>query len=136
MYFNPVLSDGEHKFRYISFDNNNNFADTVVHYLTVNPELKILDLKNYPNPMKNETNFIVYLTGNMPPSKSRIRIFTVAGRLIKTIEPPLNIGFNQVFWDGRDEDGDYLANGVYFYKLITEGNNKKESSLQKLVILK
>ncbi len=86
--------------------------------------------------MKNETNFIVYLTGNMPPSKSRIRIFTVAGRLIKTIEPPLNIGFNQVFWDGRDEDGDYLANGVYFYKLITEGNNKKESSLQKLVILK
>ncbi len=48
LYFNPVLSDGEHKFRYISFDNNNNFADTVVHYLTVNPELKILDFEELP----------------------------------------------------------------------------------------
>jgi hypothetical protein len=136
LYFNPVLADGEHKFRYVSYDNNNNYADTVTHYLSVNPELKIMDLKNFPNPMKNQTNFIVNLSGNLPPSMSKIKIFTVAGRLIKTIETPLNIGYNQIFWDGRDADGDYIANGVYFYKLIIEGNSKKETALQKLVVLK
>lgn len=136
LYFNPELSEGEHKFRYISFDQNNNFADTVIHYMTVSPDLKIVDLKNYPNPMKNETSFLINLSGNTPPTSARLKIFTTAGRLIKTIESPLNIGFNQISWDGRDADGDYIANGVYFYKLIIEGNSKKETSLQKLVVLK
>lgn len=136
LYYNPILEDGEHRFDFISFDNNGNYADTSIYYLTVNPDLKIIDLKNFPNPMKNETNFVINLSGNMPPSMSKIKIFTVAGRLIKTIETPLNIGYNQIFWDGRDADGDYIANGVYFYKLIIEGNNKKETSLQKLVVLK
>jgi flagellar hook assembly protein FlgD len=86
--------------------------------------------------MRNETNFLINLSGNMPPSSSKLKIFTVAGRLIKTIDTPLNIGYNQIFWDGRDADGDYIANGVYLYKLIIEGNNKKETSLQKLVVLK
>ncbi len=136
LYFKPQLSDGEHKFRYVSYDKNNNFADTVIHYLSVNPDMKITDLKNFPNPMKTETSFLVNVSGSAPPSNSRIKIFTVAGRLIKTIEYPLNIGFNQIFWDGRDDDGDYIANGVYLYKLIIEGNGKKETSLQKLVVLK
>lgn len=136
LYFNPQLTDGEHKFRYVSYDNSNNYADTIIHYLSVNPDLKIIDLKNFPNPMTTETSFLVNLSGSMPPSKSRIKIYTVAGRLIKTIESPLNIGFNQIFWNGRDEDGDYIANGVYLYKLIIEGNSKKETSLQKLVVLK
>jgi hypothetical protein len=136
LYYNPKLEDGEHRFDFISYDNNGNYADTASYYLIVNPDLKIIDLKNFPNPMKNETNFIVNLSGNMPPSMSKIKIFTVAGRLIKTIETPLNIGYNQIFWDGRDADGDYIANGVYLYKLIIEGNSKRETSLQKLVVLK
>ncbi len=136
LYFKPQLADGEHKFRYVSYDNSNNYADTIIHYLSVNPNLKIIDLKNFPNPMTTETNFLINLSGSMPPSNSRLKIYTIAGRLIKTIESPLNIGFNQIFWDGRDEDGDYIANGVYLYKLIIEGNSKKETSLQKLVVLK
>jgi hypothetical protein len=136
LYYNPNLSDGVHKFDFVSYDNTGNYADSLEYYLTVNPDLKIMDLKNYPNPMRNETNFIINLSGNMPPSSSKLKIFTVAGRLIKTIDTPLNIGYNQIFWDGRDADGDYIANGVYFYKLIIEGNSKKETSLQKLVVLK
>jgi len=136
LYYNPRLEDGEHRFDFISYDNNGNYADTSTYYLTVNPDLKIMDLKNYPNPMRNETNFIINLSGNLPPSNSKLKIFTVAGRLIKTIDAPLNIGYNQISWDGRDADGDYIANGVYLYKLIIEGNSKKETSLQKLVVLK
>lgn len=134
--YKPKLSDGEHKFDYVSFDNSGNYADSVSHLLIVNPNLTIVSLHNFPNPMKNGTTFIFNLTGGSVPTSCKLKIFTVAGRTIKTFDIPANIGINQVFWDGRDNDGDYIANGVYFYKLIVDGDSKRESSIQKLVVLK
>jgi hypothetical protein len=136
LYYNPSLSDGDHTFQFTSIDANGNYSDTVTHLMTVNPELKIADLKNYPNPMKSETYFLINLSGGTPPSGAKLKIFTVAGRVIKTINVNLSIGYNQIYWDGKDADGDYIANGVYLYKLIIDGNNKKETALQKLVVLK
>lgn len=134
--FKPVLADGEHYFTYVAFDKANNYADTIRYMLTVNPLMKIFDLNTYPNPMKNQTNFIFNLSGNTIPNRSKIKIFTVAGRLVKTLNFIANIGYNQIPWDGRDDDGDYMANGVYLYKLIIDGNSGKEASIKKLVILK
>ncbi len=85
--------------------------------------------------MKNETVFMFTLAGDMVYD-CKIKIYTVSGKLIKTLYSPVNIGYNQIFWDGRDDDGDEVANGVYFYKLIVEGMGKKETPIQKLVILK
>ena len=132
--FTPQLQNGINDLNLITFKNN--IYDTVNFVLNVTDEISLKDVYNFPNPMKNETTFSFTLTGNQIPTDSKIKIFTVAGRLIKTLDTPLNIGYNQVFWDGRDGDGDYIANGVYFYKIIVDGNNKKETSLQKLVVLK
>ena len=82
------------------------------------------------------TYFIFDLAGESIPFSSKIKIFSVSGRLIKIITTPVNIGHNQIFWDGRDTDGDALANGVYFYKMILQGVSKTETSINKLVILK
>ena len=38
--------------------------------------------------------------------------------------------------DPRDDDGDALANGVYFYKLIVEGDGKKETPVQRIAVLR
>ena len=86
--------------------------------------------------MKGETSFLFTLTGATNPAGCKIKIYTVSGRLVKTIISPVNIGNNQISWDGRDNEGEYMANGVYFYQLIIEGDTKKESSIKKLVILK
>jgi hypothetical protein len=134
--YKPTLADGLHDFMYVAYDLSNNFSDTIRYFLSVNPDLKIYNLNTYPNPMKNQTNFMFNLSGSNIPNNSRIKIYTVAGRLVKTISFTPNIGYNQIQWDGRDNDGDYMANGVYLYKLIIEGNSKKETSIQKLVILK
>jgi hypothetical protein len=134
--FKPTLADGFHDFMYVSFDKSGNYADTMRYLLTVNPDMKIYDLNTFPNPMKTQTNFIFNLSGSNVPNYCKIKVFTVAGRLVKTITFPANIGYNQIPWDGRDDDGDYMANGVYLYKLILEGNSKKETSIQKLVILR
>jgi hypothetical protein len=134
--YKPKLADGPHDFMFVAYDISGNFADTTRYMLAVNPEMRIFDLNTYPNPMKSQTSFIFNLSGSDIPNYSKIKIFTVAGRLVKTINFPANIGYNQIPWDGRDDDGDYMANGVYLYKLIIEGNSKKETSIQKLVILK
>ena len=134
--YKPTLNEGGHKFDFIAFDNSGNYADTSTYNLTVSPDFKILDINNYPNPMKNQTTFIFNISGGSIPTGCKIKIYTVAGRIVKQINSNANIGYNQVFWDGKDSDGDYMANGVYLYKLIIDGDNKRETSIQKLVILK
>ena len=61
-----------------------------------------------------------------------IKIFTVAGRLIKTIENAAN----PQLWDGRDEDGDEIANGTYFYKVVAKYGGKTKEVYGKLVVIK
>jgi len=47
-----------------------------------------------------------------------IEFFTVGGRLIRVLEDIAGVpGANQVYWDGRDQEGDDLANGVYLYRI-------------------
>lgn len=97
----------------------------------------MLEVYNYPNPFANETYFTFRLS--QIPDEVKIRIYTVAGRLIKEITKKaseLNYDLNKVFWDGKDEDGDTIANGTYLYKMIMKDADKVESVTQKLVIVK
>lgn len=69
----------------------------------------------------------------------QIQIYTISGRLVKTLqEKAITSGFNLrgVYWDGKDDFGDPLANGVYVYRLIYQNEDgKKAEATQKLVIL-
>ncbi len=133
--FYPDLVEGENNIKLLSRRTTETPFDTVKYSVLVSNELFVKDLYNYPNPMKNETVFMFTLAGDMVYD-CKIKIYTVSGKLIKTLYSPVNIGYNQIFWDGRDDDGDEVANGVYFYKLVVEGMGKKETPIQKLVILK
>ncbi len=78
---------------------------------------------NYPNPFAEQTSFSFHLT---QPAEVRIKIYTIAGRLIKTVEPGwASAGFQQLFLDGLDNDGDRIANGVYLYKVFAKNENEK-----------
>ena len=82
----------------------------------------------YPNPFTTQTRFVYTLTGNETPSMFRIQIMTVSGRVVRDIDllatETLKVGTHQTdfAWDGTDEYGDQLANGVYLYRMITAGN--------------
>ena len=55
------------------------------------------------------------------PDEIKIQILTVTGRVVREITEdelgPIQIGRNitEYAWDGTDEFGDRLANGVYLY---------------------
>lgn len=133
--FNPVLTEGVHNFIFTGRDNDNN-RDTLKLSINVSYALKIKDLYNIPNPMTNHTYFTYMLVGENQPSNSHIKIYTVAGRLIKELSFPSRIGFNTIYWDGRDNDDEIIANGVYLYKLIIEDAGNMQTAIQKLAILK
>ena len=134
--YRPLLTKGKHEFRFVSSDVSGNFADSVLNTVVVDDQMKIMDMANYPNPMKTETNFMFRLSGELNPSSCKLKIYTVTGRLIKEINAPASVGYNNIFWDGKDTDGDYLANGTYLYKFVIQGDSQTETSIQKLAILR
>ncbi len=135
----PLLQDGEHVLSIYGDDLinrvNNSSRYNLVFYVSSN--VALIDLYNYPNPFKEKT----YFTFKLPqlPDELRIKIFTIAGRVIKEISvnpAQLSNNFNRIEWDGKDEDGNQVANGVYFYKAIIKKGDKVNSFIQKLAILK
>jgi hypothetical protein len=95
----------------------------------------ISNLLNYPNPFSTSTRFVYTLTGVEPPAQFKIQILTVSGRIVREITQdeigPLRIGTHQTdyAWDGTDEFGDRLANGVYLYRVLAKKSNGEEFEL-------
>ena len=89
-------------------------------------EASITNMMNYPNPFSTSTRFVFTLTGSDAPDEILIQIMTVSGRVVREISEdelgPIHIGRNitEYAWDGTDEFGDPLANGVYLYRVKTE----------------
>ncbi|MCY4553562.1 MAG: leucine-rich repeat domain-containing protein [Candidatus Poribacteria bacterium] len=98
------------------------------------PEKTVL-LANYPNPFNPET-WIPYHLAN--PSDVQITIYDTGGSIIRRLElghqhPGYYATKNRAaYWDGRNEVGERVANGVYFYQLQAD----QLSLLRKMVILK
>lgn len=90
----------------------------------------ISNLLNYPNPFSTSTAFVFTITGSDLPQNIRIQVLTITGKIVREITMnelgPLHIGRNitEFKWDGRDQYGDKLANGVYLYRVITSMNGK------------
>ena len=81
-------------------------------------------LTNYPNPFSTSTRFMYSLTGEEIPDNVSIQIMNINGRVVKEITQSelgiLEMGINkltQYAWDGKDDFGDQLGNGVYLYKV-------------------
>jgi hypothetical protein len=71
--------------------------------------------QNRPNPFDHET----YISYSIPSAgNAGLRVYDIQGRLIKEIfNEQKNPGSYTVFWNGQDNKGNIVPNGVYFYRL-------------------
>lgn len=87
---------------------------------------RISNVLPYPNPFSTATRFSYTMTGAEEPAFFLIQIMTVSGRVVREITKeefgPLRVGshLSDFVWDGTDQFGDRLANGVYLYRVIVK----------------
>ncbi len=92
-------------------------------------------LQNYPNPFNPETWIPYQLSGDGPVSVS---IYDSTGALVRTLSLGMqSAGFynsrdRAAYWDGRNDVGEHVASGLYFYQLTTPSFHQT----RRLVIIK
>jgi len=128
---------GEHKLEVKAWDVFNNASKEITYFSVVNSnELVLADIVNYPNPFSDNTAF-TFQHNVSEPIDVKIKIYTVAGRMIKEIdEQNILDKFVKINWDGRDQDGSSIANGTYLYKVIVKSIDGEfnQSVLGKLAV--
>lgn len=134
------INSGMHTLSLQVFDGANNPTIAKVSFIVgeQNNEVVIRNLLNYPNPIKNGTFFTFESSSS---GAGKIDIYTVNGTKIQSIPTfDVKIGYNNTLtanWDGRDRNGNDVANGVYLWKLqVTADNGKKTESIGRSVVLK
>ncbi len=124
--------DGVYELIVQAKDKSNNSSgqiDYKIEFEVVNKST-ITEVLNYPNPFTTSTRFVFVLTGSEVPDNFKIQILTVTGKVVKEIDNSelgsLHVGRNitNYAWDGTDEYGDRLANGVYLYRVVHKINGQ------------
>ena len=138
------LSPGLHTLTLKAWDVYNNASTKEIQFVVFdqNQSLELKNVLNYPNPFINYTEF--WFNHNSSGTLNvNIQIFTVSGKLIKTINTQTNTGngtsslSRDITWDGTDDFGNKIGKGVYVYKLNVSSplTGLKSDKIEKLVIL-
>jgi hypothetical protein len=132
------LQTGKNTLSIKAYDTYNNYTETNIEFNVQSSSVLTLEnVYNYPNPMRNNTAFV--FNHNFDKSlNASIKIYTVSGRLIKELNKTgITDKFVSIDWDGRDTDGDAIANGTYIYKLTIKSDDGTftQSNINKLAKL-
>jgi Peptidase family C25 len=130
--FRPYLTeDGLYTLRVSGRDasgNSSSALDYRIDFQVINKS-SLSNLLTYPNPFSTSTCFFYTMTGAEPPAQMLIRVMTVSGRVVREISSAefgqLQAGthISDFCWDGKDQFGDQLANGVYYYQVFAKKTN-------------
>jgi len=78
---------------------------------------QVFDLRqNYPNPF-NPTTVIEYA---LPKSSQvKIQIYNVLGQRVRNlVDERQEPGYKMINWDGKDDQGNEVSSGIYFYRIV------------------
>ncbi|WP_233559684.1 T9SS type A sorting domain-containing protein [Taibaiella sp. KBW10] len=139
--YRPTLADNTYTLQVSAKDKAGNLAGSTSNKyeigFIVHNKATITNVLNYPNPFSTSTQFVFTLTGSEIPSQFKIQIISVTGKVVKEITKGelgnIHIGRNmtEYRWDGRDQFGQLLGNGVYLYRVITNNNQGESIELSK-----
>lgn len=124
----PNLAPGPHRIRVCAADNLALGITAAAHRACSSldfevvgvPPLNVARAYLFPNPTHSSGGgaggqFVIDAPGDS--LNAMLRIYTVTGRLIRTLKVLGGLGQIQMPWDGRDAEGDALANGTYLFKV-------------------
>ncbi|NOX89529.1 MAG: T9SS type A sorting domain-containing protein [Calditrichaeota bacterium] len=141
----PELKPGKHKLSLKAADVNGNLAQKEVQF-SVAEGFDIVVYGNYPNPFRDQTIISYHIKSNEEIDDFSIKIYTTSGRLIRSnmleLDPTipddnlLEPNYHEVIWDGTDDDGNSVANGVYFAVIKGKYKGKTVKRILKIARLR
>ncbi len=148
------VKDGSHTLQITAQDANGNVSAPVTVNFVVRSDFSLRVYGAYPDPFVSQTFIAFEVTSGNPIDAVEIKIYTVSGRLVRTIRYPGNnpmeslgllqggtgsptaVGYHEAWWDGTDNFGNQVANGVYFYKVSVSSGGKTLVDIGKMARLR
>ncbi len=148
------VKDGSHTLQITAEDANGNVSAPVAVNFVVRSDFSLRVYGAYPDPFVNQTFIAFDVTSGNPIDAVMIKIYSVSGRLVKTIRYPSDnpmesigllqggtgsptaVGYHEAWWDGTDNFGNQVANGVYFYKVTISSGGKTLVDIGKMARLR
>jgi hypothetical protein len=97
--------------------------------LTNNPG-KFIFSRGFPNPFNSEIEIEYFLPES---SHVTIRVFNLQGNVIRTLEEcKKDTGLYKIVWDGKNESGNSVSHGFYFYRIET---SKGQTETRKIIYM-
>lgn len=135
----PILKEGPHQLKVKAWDMLNNSGEARLNFEVLKKDkLKISSIKNFPNPFKQSTQFS--FEHNQPKSVLQVDIMIMGsnGNHIKRIKKMIHTQGSrnvEIYWNGEDNNGRKLVNGLYFYRIIVAANGQQVQSAGQLLLL-
>ncbi|MFH0922230.1 MAG: C25 family cysteine peptidase [Fibrobacterota bacterium] len=114
----------------VAWDVNGNRSDTAKFGYQLGAGLSVLSFANHPNPFGRKTIFAFTITDDA--DRVEMKIFTMAGRMVRRFTLQNVIGYVEVPWDATDDAGAVLSNGVYYLKLTVRNRDKTLEHIYKI----
>jgi hypothetical protein len=134
------IAPGTHTVKVKAWDVFNNSGEGSTEFVVAeSAELALEHILNYPNPFTTSTHFMFEHNRKGDILDVRIEIFTVSGKVVKTIQETALAEDRrvQLHWDGLDQYGDTIGKGVYVYRVtVKDSSGDKVDAFQKLVLLR
>lgn len=132
------LSDGRHTLTLKAWDNMNNASEqTIAFEVSVDTQIALTGVMNYPNPFTDVTHFV--FDHNKPGNNFDvvIEIYNISGQLVSLLREPApaeGLSVSPITWDGTDLGGSRIGKGVYIYRLfVTDEQGTQYVQTAKLV---
>ena len=128
----PILSD---EVRDIDFDNKRNLAYIAtskgVNILRIpfgNPKTDYANVKIFPSPFHIPSQKKMTVSGLI--YESSMMITTLGGKVVRHIKTSgVENDGDQISWDGRDSNGDYVSTGVYLLLIYGKDGSRHEDKV-------
>jgi len=142
--FDEGLARGTWQWQVVANPTQTNEAKSAIWSFDVDPPLTIAGITNYPNPFNSniERTKIRYRLG-ADADEVTIRIYDITGGLVRELDGSTNAEsssiwgkYNDVEWDGRNDRGDLVLNGIYPYEILARLGSISISGRGKMAVLK
>lgn len=137
IYKHVFMEEGEYQLIAQASDISGNLSgenEYKISFLIILKE-QISNVYNYPNPFSTKTKFVFTLTGMDTPENIVIKIMTLSGKVVRELtnvdlgEFEIGNNITEKSWDGTDEYGRKIANGVYLYQVKAVNSQGEEFEL-------